>query len=464
MIIFNLLIRKQRSLISAVFIFIHKYILRSKQTKSWFFFLSRISPHNSNVLRLVSSAPLTTNKDITIDEFEEKMLLPFIKSNHPHFRKRSIKFLRILGQEFTSNGHSNLSFSVSKNLASYIERLESEYKNKEYSLYQFQEIRKMGKFTKENLNNLLNLARSLSVNDSPNLIYNTILTSMKLHFEFSKTKQELVELHEILSNFETLLIKEIFEGKISKLYSLVVRIDNHNLFSGYISKEEKEKYKKLIRKEEMENHPILNLNNKEILELKSSLENNLLEFNSFLNQHKKISIVGNSPIEIGQNNGKLIDSNELVIRFNNYNTNLEFQNDYGCKTSILVHSGATNVVIKKSAKFDFLLLSGFDLLYKKRKVDFIKDLINQGHKVVVFPDEIWRMSLNELHSTPSAGYLTIKLLKSLWKENLNLENIFGFSFKGNNKKLFNSNYHNKSQSYNKHDWNKEQEILLKIFN
>jgi predicted O-linked N-acetylglucosamine transferase (SPINDLY family) len=49
---------------------------------------------------------------------------------------------------------------------------------------------------------------------------------------------------------------------------------------------------------------------------------------------KTIACVGNGPAEIGKGRGQEIDSHDIVIRFNNFDTSPEFSADYGQKTSL----------------------------------------------------------------------------------------------------------------------------------
>lgn len=53
---------------------------------------------------------------------------------------------------------------------------------------------------------------------------------------------------------------------------------------------------------------------------------------------KRVAVVGNGPTEIGKKRGTEIDNHDIVIRFNNYQTD-GFEEDYGLKTDIWVRNG-----------------------------------------------------------------------------------------------------------------------------
>lgn len=54
-------------------------------------------------------------------------------------------------------------------------------------------------------------------------------------------------------------------------------------------------------------------------------------------------IVGNAPSEVGTKGGGFIDSCDQVIRFNNYSTSVEYQDDYGSKTTHWVTTFAKDI-------------------------------------------------------------------------------------------------------------------------
>jgi len=51
-------------------------------------------------------------------------------------------------------------------------------------------------------------------------------------------------------------------------------------------------------------------------------------------QNKSIAVVGNGGSLIGSDSGEKIDSCDIVIRFNNYDTSLKYRKDVGRKTDI----------------------------------------------------------------------------------------------------------------------------------
>ncbi|MFX5611356.1 glycosyltransferase family 29 protein, partial [Acinetobacter baumannii] len=63
------------------------------------------------------------------------------------------------------------------------------------------------------------------------------------------------------------------------------------------------------------------------------------DFIDKIKRDKNFAVVGNGPVEIGSKNGSIIDSFDIVIRFNNYNLDHEYSVDYGTKTTVWVKSG-----------------------------------------------------------------------------------------------------------------------------
>ena len=74
---------------------------------------------------------------------------------------------------------------------------------------------------------------------------------------------------------------------------------------------------------------------------------------------KTVAVVGNGPSEIGKKKGKEIDSHDIVIRMNNYQTK-GFEEDYGEKTDIWVRGFGTNDLkdYTKTKKYLYAGLTG----------------------------------------------------------------------------------------------------------
>ncbi len=75
---------------------------------------------------------------------------------------------------------------------------------------------------------------------------------------------------------------------------------------------------------------------------------------------KSIAVVGSGPYELGRGKGKEIDSHDVVIRFNDYQTN-EYRQDYGIRTDIWVRNidtegGGCNPRLNEVHNYDLVVL------------------------------------------------------------------------------------------------------------
>ncbi|WP_104722500.1 glycosyltransferase family 29 protein [Helicobacter mesocricetorum] len=96
--------------------------------------------------------------------------------------------------------------------------------------------------------------------------------------------------------------------------------------------------------------PFIQLNKK----LASLRDDNEEKFLNYI-ENKKIMVVGNSPVELGKSKGKMIDSFDVVIRFNNFATQ-GFEKDYGSQTNIwAISPNFASLYQRKITKFDFII-------------------------------------------------------------------------------------------------------------
>ena len=70
---------------------------------------------------------------------------------------------------------------------------------------------------------------------------------------------------------------------------------------------------------------------------------------------KTIAIVGNSPCQLGKGLGAEIDSHDIVIRMNNYQTK-GFEEDYGSKTTIYARGAAADVMMRDSSEYEAIIV------------------------------------------------------------------------------------------------------------
>jgi hypothetical protein len=194
-----------------------------------------------------------------------------------------------------------------------------------------------------------------------------------------------------------------------------------------------------------------------------------MAFEKRLKKHidSNFCVVGNSPIEIGKNKGKIIDSFKSIIRFNDFSLNQPV--DYGSKINVWVR--ATNDLVietindKLNYKYDLIMLRA----KSEKNEGFRKNLAEQKINYLIPPKEYEVDLSKELNAIPSTGILFLYILKengySFGK------NVFGFSFfdvqdinqYGNHHYyLVDSSKISKGIALSKHKWEREKEFFNKI--
>ncbi|MCV3376282.1 glycosyltransferase family 29 protein [Campylobacter sp. IFREMER_LSEM_CL2151] len=188
---------------------------------------------------------------------------------------------------------------------------------------------------------------------------------------------------------------------------------------------------------------------------------NEVELRKYLHQ-KRIAVVGNSPCELNKNRGEEIDSHDVVIRFNNFSSNLKFHRDYGVKTNIWVVTPALNSIFHKSSLKDFDYVVA-PICNRKLPLDQYKVLSNWLYAGV----KITRIQcINYLVEydirVMSLGLIMINYI--LDKIKYNELNFYGFSLRDQVDGV--SHYFNNDPSSGKilaiHKWEEEAKIFDKI--
>ena len=179
---------------------------------------------------------------------------------------------------------------------------------------------------------------------------------------------------------------------------------------------------------------------------------------------KSFCVVGNAPNEFGKHKGKLIDSFETVIRFNDFS--LEFSQDYGKKVDIWVRAAIDEVIetLEEKNKESFRIIFYRNIGKKNKKS--VNYLEKHNKKFLAFPASYERDLSKILHSPPSTGLLFLYILK---ENGFRLKNnVFGFAFfdKATLEKYGNHHYYNiKSQKKSvgidlaKHNWAVEKKFF-----
>lgn len=194
-----------------------------------------------------------------------------------------------------------------------------------------------------------------------------------------------------------------------------------------------------------------------VFAMQSQFADRILSSNSF-------AIVGNAPTELGTNNGSIIDSKDIVIRFNNYNISSEYQVDYGSKTNIWIKSGFYHDIERRDiSHYDMVIQSGINPMFRNSSFsDFILDFKMAKIDFTIIPPNIYYELISELKTSPSAGLCILFWIFKI-KGKIPRDSVFGFSF-GKQKKNSAEHYfiNTKSKGFYPHDWEKEAFILEKI--
>lgn len=186
-------------------------------------------------------------------------------------------------------------------------------------------------------------------------------------------------------------------------------------------------------------------------------------FDKYLTSDKTIAIVGNSGCEIGKNKGKEIDSHDIVIRFNNYPEG--YENDYGSKTNVWVHSCDPEIVYNRDiSSFDFVLWR-YNFFTRNIKSFFQEELYsnikNHPEKIISLSEELVGTSKFMDIKIPTTGavltYIFIKRFNSL--KNVDF---YGFSFLENLDDMTHY-YDNMCSIAAEHpEFSKEQKTLIRL--
>lgn len=177
-----------------------------------------------------------------------------------------------------------------------------------------------------------------------------------------------------------------------------------------------------------------------------------------------VCIVGNAPNLIGTQLGAQIDQNQLVIRFNSYNTNHPYQQDYGSKTDIWVRMPFHPYVRREpSAELKLVIFTGSNRLYRSyTEWAGIVDYLNMGLPVQFFPaDEFYELQ-KILGAPPTAGLMLCYMLYQIIGP-LSPAHYCGLSFA--HPQDVQSEYHYSdinARPSSRHDWKKEADFFQQL--
>lgn len=177
------------------------------------------------------------------------------------------------------------------------------------------------------------------------------------------------------------------------------------------------------------------------------------ELNSLLAQAKSIAIVGNSPVLRGQKCGKEIDSHDVVVRFNQYQSEQTQAEDTGEKLSLWVTAPGYRGPVAHSAAQ--AIITGPNMVWWQQNWEHLE---TYKGKLMGVPLSYWRECVQQLEAPPSAGFLVSYYLKE--QAEPKKINLYGFGYDQNS----NSQYHSAlkgHQAVSRHNWAKEKVIFEK---
>lgn len=176
-----------------------------------------------------------------------------------------------------------------------------------------------------------------------------------------------------------------------------------------------------------------------------------------LQQAGSVHVVGNSPKLAGTNSGKSIDSADIVVRFNQYQSTQTLNCDSGSKCDIWVMAPAFGGTIPVQP--DWCLISGADMVWwQQRWPQFTSR--PQGNeslfKLLSIPLPHWRALVRQLAAPPSAGLLLTHYIASIVIKPGSLK-LFGFGYNPAA-----GQYHYATpghQAVSRHNWPAEYQLL-----
>lgn len=140
---------------------------------------------------------------------------------------------------------------------------------------------------------------------------------------------------------------------------------------------------------------------------------------------KSIAIVGNGPSEIGKCKGIEIDKHDIVIRFNNFETN-NFEKDYGTRTDIWCCN--LNYDIKPRREFFKMVLLPEEIDHKFiSKIDLLADAVNKGSIIYNYGAEHLEGLNKDYYDQPTFGLRLIFRLSKILDSFDNVD-FYGFNF------------------------------------
>lgn len=191
----------------------------------------------------------------------------------------------------------------------------------------------------------------------------------------------------------------------------------------------------------------------------------LAEFSEYVRANRgSICVVGNAARMRGSCVGPQIDQHQVVIRFNCFATSVaepveeSVLADTGKRLDVWTFSPILKMEhTERALEAKWLVMSGPDARHYVADWQFAIPMLQQGHRVLSVPLEIWRSLVTELQAPPSAGLLTLAWMIEL------LGDIKGLSAAGFQRGRYDAGrYHYALPNHKpsvRHNWEAERHLL-----
>lgn len=190
------------------------------------------------------------------------------------------------------------------------------------------------------------------------------------------------------------------------------------------------------------------------------------QFEKLVQNSSALAIVGNGPTEVGKGRGNIIDSSDLIIRFNNFANGGEFLEDYGSKTHIWVRGGFYIDIHRKNIPdLCGVIISGNNVLYRSLSVDdFLLDNYLSNSNLSFIPPRIYYELISLLKAQPSSGVAMLYWIYKI-KGHLHRQWLYGFSLgeqKTNQSEHYFVNSAKPRNGFFQHDWKAEGDLIKSL--
>lgn len=183
-----------------------------------------------------------------------------------------------------------------------------------------------------------------------------------------------------------------------------------------------------------------------------------------LEANGSVCIVGNAPTLLGKKLGEMIDQNKLVVRFNSYNNDYPYSEDYGVKTDVWVRMPFHPYVRREpETSLKLVMFTGANRLYRSyTEWSGIFDYISSGLPVQFFTPNIFYELQKAIGAPPTAGltmcYMLYKIIGPLRPEHY-----YGFSFTEDQAEPIAYHYSDQNAtSSSRHHWDREAAFFQTI--